>query len=93
MSEATNVEIVHNAAKSRFEAHVEGELGRLDYRIAGGALMIDHTEVPPSLGGRGIAGKLVAAAVAHARAANLRVVPNCSYARAWLDKHPEALRG
>ena len=53
--------------------------------------MVNHTEVPPALGGRGIAGKLVAAAVAYARSANLRVVPNCSYARSWLAKHPEAL--
>jgi predicted GNAT family acetyltransferase len=91
MSETTNIEIVHNAAKNRFEAHVDGELSRVEYRIEGDAFMVNHTEVPPALGGRGIAGKLVAAAVAYARSANLRVVPNCSYARSWLAKHPEAL--
>jgi len=93
MSETTNIEIVHNAAKHRFEALVDGELSRVEYRIAGDAFMINHTEVPPALGGRGIAGKLVAAAVTYARSAKLRVVPNCSYARTWLEKHPEALRG
>jgi predicted GNAT family acetyltransferase len=93
MSDTTNIEIVHNAAKHRFEALIDGELSRVEYRIAGDAFMINHTEVPPSLGGRGIAGKLVAAAVAYARSANLRVVPNCSYARAWLEKHPEVRHG
>jgi predicted GNAT family acetyltransferase len=92
MSESNDIEIVHNAAKSRFEAQVDGELCRLDYRIVGDAFTINHTEVPPSLGGRGLGGKLVAAAVAFARASKLRVVPNCSYARAWIAKHPEALQ-
>jgi predicted GNAT family acetyltransferase len=92
MSETPEIEIVHNAAQSRFEAHVGGDLGRLDYRIAGDTFTIDHTEVPPSLGGRGIGGKLVAAAVAYARGAKLRVASRCSYASAWLAKHPEALR-
>jgi predicted GNAT family acetyltransferase len=92
MSDSNDIGIVHNAAQNRFEAHVDGDLGHLDYRIAGDAFAINHTEVPPSLGGRGIAGKLVAAAVAYARGAKLRVVANCSYARAWIAKHPEALQ-
>jgi predicted GNAT family acetyltransferase len=92
MTATNDIEVVHDAAKRRFEARVDGELCRLDYRIDGDVLTINHTEVPPSLGGRGIAGKLVAAAVAYARGAKLSVVPNCSYARAWLAKHPEALR-
>ena len=38
--------------------------------------------------GRGVAGALVEAAFAHARAAGLRVRPVCSYVRAWAQRHP-----
>jgi predicted GNAT family acetyltransferase len=92
MKDAANIDVVHNAAQSRFEVHLDGQLSRLEYRIASGVLPINHTEVPPALGGRGIAGMLVAAAVAYAKGAGLRVVPNCSYARSWLERNPEALR-
>jgi predicted GNAT family acetyltransferase len=45
--------------------------------------------VPAAIGGRGIAGRLVRAALEHARAAGLKVVPRCSYVADYLDKHPE----
>lgn len=92
MSDTANIEVVHNAAQSRFEVHLDGLLCRLEYEVAGGALAINHTEVPAALGGRGIAGMLVAAAVAYAKQSGLRVVANCSYARSWLERNPEALR-
>lgn len=90
MSDAPNVEVVHNAARSRFEVRLDGQVSRLEYQVDDGVLSINHTEVPTALGGRGIAGALVAAAVAYAREAGLRIVANCSYARAWLERHPEA---
>ena len=90
MNDATHIEVVHNAAQNRFEVHLDGQLGRLEYQAADGVLAINHTEVPAALGGRGLAGALVGAAVAYAREAGLRVVPNCSYARSWLERHPES---
>lgn len=84
------VEVRHNEAESRFEALVDGELARADYRREGDALRLFHTEVPYDLEGRGIAAALVRAALAHARANGLRVVPQCSYVRAWMKRHPES---
>jgi predicted GNAT family acetyltransferase len=52
-------------------------------------MAITHTIVPPEIGGRGIAGALVQAAVEHARAQGLKVAPHCSYADAWMRKHPQ----
>ena len=52
-------------------------------------LAIAHTEVPGAIGGRGIAGKLVRAAVEYARDAGLKVAPVCSYSSEWMDRHPE----
>jgi hypothetical protein len=81
--------IRHNAAARRFEVTVDDALARADYQLSGGVLRLYHTEVPQALEGRGIAGALVKAALAHARAEGLRVEPACSYARAWMKRHPE----
>ncbi len=50
---------------------------------------IDHTEVDPSLRGRGIPKRLVAAAVDWARDEKIRLVPVCPYARHVFDRTPE----
>lgn len=87
MSEALNV--VHNAADSRFELSVEGWVCRADYRRMAGLLDVYHTEVPVALEGRGLASKLVSAVFDHARQHQLRVRPSCSYVRVWAKRHPE----
>jgi len=83
-----DVKVVHNAAASRFEALVEGQLSRADYRLDGDVMRMTHTEVPRALEGRGIAASLVRAALDHARERGLRVVPACSYVRAYMRRHP-----
>lgn len=79
----------HEPERNRWVVRLEGELAHLDYSIAGGVMTIHHTIVPKALGGRGIAGGLVRTAMEHARGQGLRVQPDCSYAAAWMDKHPE----
>jgi len=80
--------VVHNLAEERFEARVQGWLCRLDYIARDGVWVFAHTEVPPLLEGRGIAARLVAAALAQARAEGVKVQPACSYVRAYLRRHP-----
>lgn len=86
----TPPEIRHNVAAHRFEATVDDQLARADYQLAGGVMRLYHTEVPQALEGRGIAGALVKAALAHARTAQLKVEPACGYVRAWMKRHPES---
>ncbi len=54
-----------------------------------GVVNIDHTFVDSSLRGQGIAGKLMEAAVAYFRSANIKAKPTCSYAVKWFEEHPE----
>ena len=68
---------------------MDGHEGYVEYSRRGDTLAIDHTIVPGAIGGRGIAGDLVRAAFEHARAEGLRVHPACSYAEAWMRRHPE----
>ena len=84
-----SLEIVHNTAANRFEVTIDDALARCDYRRVGNVLQIHHTEVPVALEGRGIAGKLVAATLAHAKAQGLKVAPYCSYVRSYMRRHPE----
>ena len=81
--------IRHEPSASRFTTTVDGHEGFVEYAQADGTLTITHTVVPAAIGGRGIAARLVRAALDHARATGLKVVPQCSYAAAFLDKHPE----
>lgn len=79
----------HNAAEDRFEAEVEGTLSVADYRLEEGRMILTHTFVPPEMRGRGIAEKIVRAALEHAQAEKLRVVPACSYVAVFIQRNPE----
>lgn len=80
--------IVHNAAAQRFEVRIDGWLCRCDYRQVDGVMQLVHTEVAPALEGRGIAARLVQAALDHAQAQGLKVQPRCSYVRVYMQRHP-----
>ncbi len=43
------------------------------------------------LEGRGLAGALVRVALDHARSNGLKVDPECPYAAAYMQRHPEAM--
>jgi predicted GNAT family acetyltransferase len=83
-------DIQHLPERGRFQTLVDGLPCVADYRSDAGVMSITHTEVAPALQGRGIAGALVQAALDHARARGLRVRPLCSYARAYMKRHPES---
>jgi uncharacterized protein len=84
-----NIEIRHNPAAHRFEAEVEGQLSIADYQLQEERMIFTHTYTPPSQRGRGIAEKLVRAALEHARHERKKVVPACSYVHMFILRHPE----
>ncbi len=81
--------IEHNAATHRFTTVVEGQQAALDYTLSDGTMSITHTRVPEAIGGRGIAAELMRAALNAAQAAGWKVVPVCSYAVAYMRRHPD----
>ena len=74
-----------------YHAHVSGsaDIGVLSWVLRGTARVAEHTLVPPAIGGRGVAAKLVEALIADARAQHFRIVPACSYVAAAFRRHPE----
>jgi len=85
----TPVQVTHNAAAHRYEAVVDGYLSLCEYEQTDGRMVFTHTVVPTELRGRGIAEKLVRAALADARAAGSKVIPACSYVAKFIERHKE----
>lgn len=81
--------IAHDAQRQRFTLQQDGHAAELDYLVQDGRLVITHTGVPTAIGGRGLAAGLVAAALQYARAQGMQVIPACSYAAVFLQRHPE----
>lgn len=81
--------IHHEPQAHRFTTSVEGHLCVLDYHLSDAIMTITHTGVPSAVGGKGIAAALTRVALDTARQQNWRVVPRCSYAAVYLERHPE----
>jgi predicted GNAT family acetyltransferase len=78
-----------NTTLSRFELDADGVTAFANYQLADGVITISHTETPAAARGQGLASKLVAGALAIARARGLKVIPRCAFVRAYVQKHPE----
>ena len=79
----------NNAAQQRFELTVDGHLAAAYYRLADGVITFVHTEVPEALAGRGIGSKLVKGALEQVRTEGLKVVAQCPFVKAYIDKHAD----
>ncbi len=84
--------IEHQPQRHRFAVVVDGHEAEITYRRRGATLELVHTGVPEAIGGRGLSGRLVEAAVAYAASEGLVVLPTCPTARAWLEHHPEVAK-
>ena len=75
---------------SRFVATVDGHDAYVAYLpVDDQTLEYLRTYVPSELRGQGIAGQLVAQALAYAREHGYRVIPTCSYVRSYVERNPE----
>jgi len=83
------LEVVHNPSEKRFETWIDGYLSKLDYIQDDKNFVITHVGVHPALRGQGVAGRIVEVSLVYARENSLRVVPMCSYAAAFIRRHPE----
>lgn len=83
------LDIIHNEQAKRFETSIDGHTGYISYQEREDALVYDHTIVPQELGGRGVGSALVKHALNYARENDKKVVPQCSFVAAYIEKHPE----
>src|SRR3712207_5004139 len=90
--ELMDITVVDVPERGRFEIR-DGErvLGLASYHVDAGVMTLPHTEVDPSVGGRGLGTQLVHGVLAAARERHLHVLPYCSFVRKYLVEHPEDL--
>jgi uncharacterized protein len=82
-------DVVNNPAQQRYELTVDGHLAATYYKISDGVITFIHTEVPPELGGRGIGSQLIKGALDQVRSEGLKVIAQCPFVKAYIDKHPD----
>jgi predicted GNAT family acetyltransferase len=85
-----DITVADNADAERYEISVEGELaGFTQYRRRPELIAFVHTEVDPRFEGRGLAGKLISAALDEARVGGVAVLPFCPFVNTYIERHPE----
>lgn len=85
---ADAAEVAQAPESSRYEVSVDGELaGFTAYLDRDEQRIFYHTEVDERFAGRGLAGVLVARALADSHAAGRRIVPVCAYVARWVRAH------
>jgi uncharacterized protein len=82
-------QIVNNKAHSRYELEVDSHIAATYYKLADGVITFVHTEVPPELGGKGIGSKLIKGVLDQVRADGLKVIAECPFVKAYIEKHPD----
>jgi len=86
------ITVVDVPERGRFEIR-DGDrvVGMASYHVEGDVMTLPHTEVDPSMGGRGLGTRLVTGVLAAAREQKLHVLPYCSFIRKYLVDHPDDL--
>lgn len=85
------MDVTDNRAEHRFELPTDAGPAIAVYEADGDTITFTHTVVPPEVEGHGVGSRLIAGALADAKARGLKVVPQCPFVRAYLERHPEAV--
>ncbi len=85
------IEQFNKSEKGFFKAADKGkDAGRMTYSWAGpNKIIIDHTEVESDFKGKGVGKEMVMEAVEYAREKQVKIVPECSFAKSVFDKNPD----
>jgi uncharacterized protein len=89
MDGSANDAVVNNPGRQRYELTVDGHIAAAYYEKTDGVITFLHTEVPPELGGKGIGSKLVRSALDQVRADGLKVIAQCPFVKAFIEKHAD----
>lgn len=79
----------NNPAAGRYEVDAGDDVAFAAYEVEGDVVTFTHTVVPEAAQGRGVASRLIEAALADARASHLRIVPRCAFVARYVATHPE----
>jgi predicted GNAT family acetyltransferase len=89
-AKAEGFDVEDNPHERRYRLSLGREIvGELRYRLEPGVGLLAHTEIEPSLRGRGLATRLVRSALDDIRGKGLKVKPLCPFVRAFIARYPE----
>jgi hypothetical protein len=81
--------VIDEPSRQRYEASLgDRVVGFAEYRAVRGRLILFHTEVDPTLEGRGVGGRLASGVLDDIRARGLKVTVKCPFIRAFIERHP-----
>lgn len=85
------VEISETGSRgSAIALEYDRKIGEMTFSKANEHLMIiDHTEVDPAFGGRGVGQAMLMALVSMAREKNIKIIPLCPFANAQFKKQTD----
>ncbi len=83
--------IMFQEEKNRFVLKEEGkEVAEITWQMKGVRhMVVDHTFVDSSQRGKGIAEKLILEVIEKAKKEDFKIIPTCSYAVSYFEKHKE----
>ncbi|MGQ1889266.1 GNAT family N-acetyltransferase [Thermophagus sp. OGC60D27] len=82
--------IVLNRKEKRFELYVKDHTATLYYEVYQPSVwLLTHTLVPDPLKGQGIGSRLVKQVLTYCQENQIRIIPECSFVVAYLQKHPQ----
>ncbi len=87
--ELEDIPLVNNELSRQFELAVNGQKAKIEYELQKGRMSLLHTEVPPELEGRGVGTAIVEKTLHYMQDNSLKLVPWCSFVKAYVKKHPE----
>ncbi len=78
-----------NETQHRFEWHLNGQVGFIDYKKIGNRFSLLHTEIPPACRNRGEGTAFVEQTLRYIKENHFNIIVLCTFVQAYLKKHPE----
>jgi uncharacterized protein len=89
MNPISDLEVINNKNENRFETRVQDELAVLEYHASSNVMILNHTEVPQHLEGKGVGSFLIKFVLDQARENQYSIVPMCPFVAAYIRRHQE----
>jgi len=85
-------DVVHDTDEHRYEVYSGSDVaGFTSYRPNGGSVTFTHTEIKPVFQGKGLAARLIKAALDDVRRRQTTAIPVCPFVVDYIRHHPDYL--
>ena len=89
-SNLSEIPLVLNQEKKRFELEVEGITAFIEYILSNENIMfLTHTEVPIALEGKGVGSAIVSKTLEYIKEKGYTLAPLCPFVAAYVKRHPD----